>query len=183
MITNHKRLARTVIVLSLCAAFRRPSRAADSTDAATPGEIVEVTATRLPEDPIEVPASIQIVSGDDLERLQIRTLPEAMSLVMGVTVAPGGDGGPASSVPEMMGLREFDAFLLVVDGVPWGGAYNPALSTLDLENIDRIEVVRGAAPVMYGATSFVGVIHVIHRAPADTPTLVRASYGSYDSYG
>ena len=44
---------------------------------------------------------------------------------MGVTVAPGGDGGPAGSVPEMMGLREFDAFLLVVDDVPWGGAYNP----------------------------------------------------------
>src|SRR5262245_11720707 len=146
-------------------------------------ETVEVTATRVPENPIEVPASIQIVSGEDLDRLQIRTLQGALALVMGVSVAPGGDGGPASSVPEMMGLREFDAFLLVVDDVPWGGAFNPALATLSLENVDRIEVLRGAAPVLYGATSFVGVIHVIHRTPAATPMLVRASYGSYDSYG
>jgi iron complex outermembrane receptor protein len=174
-----RRLTPTLLVLSVLGI---PAvRAAEPE--ATPREIVEVTATRLPEDPIEVPASVQIVDGDDLERLQIRTLPEALSLTMGVTVAPGGDGGPASSVPEMMGLREFDAFLLVVDDVPWGGAYNPSLSTIDLENVDRIEILRGAAPVMYGATSFVGVIHVIHRAPASTPTLVRASAGNYDSYG
>src|SRR5262245_42055521 len=182
MITKNRALARTVIVFSLCDSVRRPIFAAGRTDSSTPEEIVEVTATRLPEDPIVVPASIQIVSGDDLERLQIKTLPEAMSLVMGVTVAPGGDGGPASSVPEMMGLREFDAFLLVVDGVPWGGAFNPDTQTLDLENVDRIEVVRGAAPVMYGATSFVGVIHVIHRvagAPGRTARLTAGTYGTF----
>src|SRR5262245_55841071 len=104
-----KPISVVFVVLGIAAL---PSWAADSTDNSTPREIVEVTATRLPEDPIEVPASVQIVSGDDLERLQIKTLPEALSLTMGVTVAPGGDGGPASAVPEMMGLREFDAFLL-----------------------------------------------------------------------
>ena len=57
-------------------------------------------------------------------------------------------------------LREVDAFLLVVDGVPWGGAFNPDLPTIDLRDVERIEVIRGAAPVMYGASSFTGVIHV-----------------------
>src|SRR5262245_20959330 len=146
-------------------------------------ETVEVTATRVPENPIEVPASIQIVSGEDLDRLQIRTLQGALALVMGVSVAPGGDGGPASSVPEMMGLREFDAFLLVVDDVPWGGAFNPALATLDLTNVDRIEVLRGAAPVMYGATSFVGVIHVIHRAAGSGGRWGEVFGGSHGSFG
>jgi len=147
-------------------------------------ETVEVTATRLPENPLEVPASIQVVSGEELERRQVRTLADALALVSGVSIAPGGDAGPAGSVPEMMGLREFDAFLLVVDDVPWGGAFNPALATLDLTNLDRIEVVRGSAPVLYGATSFVGVIHVIHRAPGTTvPGELRASGGSYGSFG
>ena len=160
------------------------ARAEDEPPVTTPvQEMVEVTATRLPENPIEVPASVQVVSGEEIERRQARTLSDALALVMGVSVAPGGDGGPASSVPEMMGLREFDAFLLVVDDVPWGGAFNPALPTLDLTNIDRIEVVRGSAPVLYGATSFVGVIHVIHRAPGSTPIEVRASGGSYGSFG
>jgi iron complex outermembrane recepter protein len=146
-------------------------------------ETVEVTATRLPENPLEVPASIRIVSGEEIERSQARTLGDALALTMGVSIAPGGDGGPASSVPEMMGLREFDAFLLVVDDVPWGGAFNPDLATLDLTNLDRIEIVRGGAPVLYGATSFVGVIHVIHRAPGATPSELRASLGSYGSLG
>ena len=87
------------------------------------------------------------------------------------------------SLASVLGLREFDAFLLVVDGVPWGGAFNPDLPTLDLSDVDRIEVLRGAAPVMYGATSFVGVIHVIHR-PAGAPgNLGRLTAGSYGTFG
>jgi hypothetical protein len=52
----------------------------------------------------------------------------------------------------LLGLHEFDAFLLIVDQVPWGGAFNPAISTLDLTDVERIEVLKGSAPVMYGAT-------------------------------
>src|SRR5256885_17033100 len=55
--------------------------------------------------------------------------------------------------------------LLVVDGVPWGGAFSPAVPTLDLNGVERIEIMKGPAPVMFSATSFVGVIHVI-RYPA-----------------
>jgi iron complex outermembrane receptor protein len=104
-------------------------------------------------------------------------------LAAGVFIAPGGDGGPASSVPEFWGLKEFDAFLLVVDGVPWGGAFNPALSSLSLEGVERIEVQRGAAPVMYGATSFVGVIHIIRSLPADAQGSTRLMLGNHGSAG
>src|SRR5439155_6745346 len=64
---------------------------------------------------------------------------------------------------------------------PWGGAFNPALTTLDLSDVERIEVMRGPAPVMYGATSFVGVIHVIRRAPGAPDGSVTASGGSHGS--
>src|SRR5262245_11180199 len=101
-------------------------------------ESLQVTATRVPEDVDSVPASIQTISGQQLLDRGATDLKSALALAAGVDVAPGGDGGPASSVPEFWGLREFDAFLLVVDGVPWGGAFNPALSTLDLRDVDRI---------------------------------------------
>ena len=86
-----------------------------------------------------------------------------------MSIAPGGDAGPASSVPSLWGLREFDAFLLVVDGVPAGGAFTPALASLDLSNVERIEVLKGGAPVNYGATSFVGVIQIIHYRAGPSP--------------
>lgn len=146
-------------------------------------ETIQVTATRIPHDVLDLPSSLTVVTGEELEARGARDLASALSLVPGVAIAPGGDGGPASSVPELMGLREFDAFLLVVDGVPWGGAFNPALTTLDLTNVDRIEVLRGAAPVLFGATSFVGVIHVIHREPDDTPREVDVTGASHGSHG
>lgn len=152
---------------------------ADTTPAVE--ETIQVTATRVPEDVEAVPVSITVISGDELRARGATDLASALSNVAGVAVAPGGDGGPAGSVPEFWGLREFDAFLLVVDGVPWGGAFNPALTTLDLTDVDRIEVMRGSAPVMYGATSFVGVIQVLHRQAGTEGTNVRVSGGSYGS--
>ncbi|HKV11933.1 MAG TPA: TonB-dependent receptor [Thermoanaerobaculia bacterium] len=144
-------------------------------------ESIQVTATRVPEDVEPVPASVTIISGEELRARNVTDLPQALALAAGVSIAPGGDGGPAGSVPEMWGLREFDAFLLVVDGVPWGGAFNPALPSLDLTNVERIEVMRGAAPVMYGATSFVGVIHVIHRGAGADGRSASLSAGSHES--
>lgn len=146
-------------------------------------EQVEVTATRLPEDPDKVPTPIEVFSGDELRARGARDLRSAMSAAIGVEIAPGGDAGPASSVPAFWGLKEFDAFLLVVDGVPWGGAFNPALTTLDLNDIDHIEVLRGPAPVTYGATSFVGVIQVVHKDAAAEGRSVTLHGGSYGSGG
>src|SRR5262249_23434934 len=132
-------------------------------------EQIEVVATRVPEAPHDVPASVEVIDGDTLRATGATTLRDALALAAGVEVGPGGDAGPAGAVPEFWGLREFDAFLLVVDDIPWGGAFNPALTTLNLRDVERIEVLRGSAPVTYGATSFVGVIHVVHK-PAATDT-------------
>jgi len=105
----------------------------------------------------------------------------ALSLVSGVEAPAGGDAGPSSAVPAFWGLHELDAFLLVVDGVPWGGAFNPATATLNLNNVQRIEVLKGAAPVMYGATSFVGVVQVLHYPAGEATNQTDVAAGSYGS--
>src|SRR5215813_6234329 len=130
-------------------------------------ERVEVIATRLPEDPHDVPTAVETFNGNELRNRGYHDLRTALTFAIGVEVAPGGDAGPASAVPDFWGLKELDAFLLVVDGVPWGGSFNPALTTLDLNDIERVEVMRGPAPVTYGATSFVGVIHIVHKDTAE----------------
>lgn len=145
------------------------------------GEDLEVTATRVPRPVNEIPASIQVITGDELRSRGATDLKSALNQLAGIDIAPGGDSGPASAVPEFWGLKEADAYLLIVDGVPWGGAFNPAVSTLDLHDVERIEIQRGPAPVMYGATSFVGIIQVIRRSPGQTEARAVASGGSYTS--
>src|SRR5260370_39138919 len=108
-------------------------------------EVIEVTATRVAEDVLNVPASVTVIDGDELRARNATDLASALATMAGVSIAPGGEGGPGSAVPEMWGLREFDAFLLVVDGVPLGGAFNPDLPALDLNDVDRIEGLRGSA--------------------------------------
>lgn len=146
-------------------------------------ERVEVTTTRLPEDPHEDPAPIEVITGDELRARGASDLRTALAPAMGVEIAPGGDAGPASSVPAFWGLKEFDAFLLLVDGVPWGGAFNPGLTTLDLNDLERIEVLRGPAPVTYGATSFVGAIHVVHKDSNEASRTLTLQGGNYASGG
>jgi iron complex outermembrane receptor protein len=142
---------------------------------------VTITATRFPEPVDQVPVSISTVSGEELGQRDSWDLASALSLVPGIEAPAGGDAGPSSAVPSFWGLHEFDAFLLVVDSVPWGGAFNPAITTLDLNDVERIEVLKGAAPVMYGATSFVGVVHALHypagRA-ADEADVAIGNHGS-----
>lgn len=139
-----------------------------------------VTASKLPQTIDATAAAITSVSGDDMRARGATDLRGALALASGVEISPGGDAGPASAVPALWGLREFDAFLLVVDGVPWGGAFNPELSTLNLNNVDRIEVLRGSAPVIFGATSFVGVIQIIQHAAGESPSRVSFSAGTHD---
>jgi iron complex outermembrane recepter protein len=151
--------------------------AAAPADHASSYDSIQVTASRDEMPVMDTPVSISIVTGDQLRARAVTDLRTALAGLAGVEASPGGDAGPAGAVPAMWGLREFDAFLLVVDGVPWGGAFNPELTALDLHNVDRIEVMRGAAPVMYGATSFVGVIHVIHLPAGQSTNRLTVSGG------
>ena len=174
-------LAPFFFALAAPMAAASPSPVPQTSPAPAHSEYVEVTAKGLHEEVETVPAMVTVIDGEEARARNADDLRAALAGVPGADVAPGGDGGPASSVPEFWGLKEFDAFLLVVDDVPWGGAFNPALSTLSIEDLDHVEVLRGPAPVMYGATSFVGVVHVVHRPPSDRAREARLSLGSYGS--
>src|SRR5262245_50475168 len=165
------------------AAAQPPSSGAPAQEVPVIKEQVEVVATRLPVAPQDVPASIEVIDGDALRATGAQNIRDALALAAGVSIGPGGDAGPAGAVPEFWGLREFDAFLLVVDDVPWGGAFNPDMTTLNLRDVERIEVLRGPAPVTYGATSFVGVIHVVHKAAAATGRTIEAFGGNFGTGG
>src|SRR5262245_40291475 len=85
---------------------------------------VQVTATRFGEPIQEVPGAISVVTGDEIRARGATDLRSALALLGGVSVAPG-DAGPAAAVPSLLGVREVDDLLLLIDGVPAGGAFVP----------------------------------------------------------
>ena len=143
--------------------------------------VLTVTATRIPEPIDRIPATLSVVPGDELRARNSQDMASALSLVSGVEAPAGGDAGPSSAVPSFWGLHEFDAFLLVMDEIPWGGAFNPAITSLNLNDVERIEVLKGAAPVMYGATSFVGVVQVLHFPAGQAANTADVAFGNYGS--
>src|SRR5262245_48743007 len=80
---------------------QEPAAPPDATEpaAASLSETIQVVASKDPEPVLPQAASISVVSGDELRARGIDDLGGALALVAGVAIAPGGDGGPASSVP------------------------------------------------------------------------------------
>jgi iron complex outermembrane recepter protein len=146
-------------------------------------DTVQVTATRFGEPVAEVPGSISVITGEEIRARGAIDLRTALALLGGVSVAPGGDAGPAGAVPGLIGVRELDDLLLLIDGVPAGGAFIPQFDAISLNNIERIEVMRGAAPVYYGTTAFAGTINLIHYAAGSADRVAHVSFGSYQSGG
>ena len=162
--------------LAVVGATAHPASAEPAADAP-----VVVTATKIPEPVDRVPADISIVTAKDLTSRDAWDMASALALTSGVEAPGGGDAGPSSATPSLWGLHEFDAFLLVVDGTPWGGAFNPMITTLNLNDVERVEVLKGSAPVMYGATAFVGVVQALRYPAGQASNAVDFAVGTYGS--
>ena len=141
-----------------------------------------VTATRSPLAPERVPASVSVVTGEQLRREGITTVLDALRQVPGLAVVQTGSYGGATSLFIRGGESKFAKVL--VDGVPVneaGGAFD--FSTLSTDNLDRIEVVRGPASVLYGSDAMAGVVQLFTRPGGGRPrTELAARRGGRASY-
>jgi iron complex outermembrane recepter protein len=174
-------LAFTVTLLPAGANAQTPT--SSPPDPPTFQDTVQVTATRFGEAVAEVPGSISVITGDEIRARGAIDLRTALALLGGVSVAPGGDAGPAAAVPGLLGIREVDDLLLLIDGIPAGGAFVPQIEAISLNNVERIEVLRGAAPVYFGTTAFAGTINVLHYAAGSADRVTDFHFGSYHSGG
>lgn len=124
-------------------------------------EIV-VTADRAPTPAPRVVAATTVLSGEQLRAQGIYFVDQALAQVPGAAMVPTGTYGGVSSLFLRGG--ESDYTKVLIDGVPVnqaGGAFN--FGTLSTDNVERIEIVRGPASVLYGSDAMTGVINVITR--------------------
>ncbi len=143
-----------------------------------------VSATKSPEDALDIAAPVTVVSGDELRRRGARTIAEALQDVAGLDTGNGSDNGARLANIGVWGLKEFDALLVTVDGVPVGGPFNPSLAQISVEDIDRIEIVKGPQGTLYGVSAFAGMIQVFTRHPKEAGASLTLGGGSFsDKHG
>ena len=150
------------VVAAAALAPRHETAAQEPPDSAVLPPIV-VTATRVPTRADRLGQRVTVLSGADLRAAGVVTLADALERVAGLGVVRTGAPGAATSVFVRGG--ESDYVKVLVDGVPMnepGGAYDFAHLTLD--NVDRIEVLRGPGSVLYGSDAVSGVVQVFTRA-------------------
>jgi len=148
------------------------------------GNIKVTSVSKEPEQVYKTPAAIYVITQDDIRRSGATCIPEALRLAPGVNVAR------VDSDHWAVGIRGFGAvlankLLVLIDGrsvyTPlFGGVYWDAQAT-PLEDVERIEVIRGPGGTIWGANAVDGVINIITRKARDTHGLmVSAGGGNID---
>lgn len=132
------------------------------------------------------PAVATVITAEDIEAIGATTLSEAMALVPGVNVLYRSQGNHFI----FRGVRSDSDFnpdwLLMLDGVPQNdvglGNQRLFIGEVPIQNVDRIEVIRGPGSALYGTDAFAGVVNVITKRPGDvTVPQLRLRGGSFDT--
>ena len=146
---------------------------------------IQITSASRKQQPVEeVPAAIFVITRDDIRRSGMRTLPELLRLAPGVQVAQ------LSSSNWAVSIRGFnDQFsnklLVLVDGRSiykrvYSGVFWDAEDVV-IDDIDRIEIIRGPGGAVWGANAVNGVINIVTSTARETQgALLRLSAGTFD---
>jgi iron complex outermembrane receptor protein len=144
-------------------------------------------ASKVEQQETQAPASVTIVSSDEIKKYGYRTLADILASVPGFNVSY--DRNYDFLGARGVSLGDFNSrMLLLVNGhrVNNNLTDGAAIGTdfiLDIDLIDRVEVIRGPEAVLYGNNAFFGVINVITRQGAQVNGVeTSAEYGSFDTY-
>ena len=149
-------------------------------------EPIFVTATKTPRHPDDIPASVTIVTSEDIARQNIQTLDEALRQVPGVVVRRGkgwADKMMNVTLRGFAGTNQSRA-LVLLDGLDVTTSYTNQFSWTNLapEDVERIEIVRGPFSALYGGNAMGGVINIITKMPEKLELIGGVGYGTYDSW-
>lgn len=132
--------------------------------ATTTDEIVVYGATKSNQSIQDVTSNVSVISGAELESKNITTLTDALNLASGISFTANGGLGKTQSVR----LRGFDSkrVLVLIDGIRYNDPTSTAGAPFEdiiLDDIERIEIIKGAQSGIWGADASAGVINIITK--------------------
>jgi outer membrane cobalamin receptor len=142
---------------------------------------VVVTATKTEKDPKDVTQSVTVITAEDIKKSGARNVAEVIGGTVGTSVTDQGTPGSLQTL-SVRG-SEYAQVLVLLDGVrlnsPRDGGFDLSQLPLPLDDIDRIEILRGPASALYGADAVGGVVNVITRKPAAAQSSIEGTAGSH----
>jgi len=146
---------------------------------------IVVTATRTETAKNQLAAAITVYTRKDIERLQAKTIPELLSSSTGIDMAQSGGYGKDTNV-YMRGTNS-DHVLVLIDGIKIGSVTSGTtpFQLIPLDQVERVEIIRGPQSSLYGSEAIGGVIQIFTRKgkQEDKPSVtLDAGGGSYDTY-
>lgn len=144
-------------------------------------QVEVVTASKKAQPVRDVPASVYVITADDIHRMGATSIPEVLRLVPGVHVGIIDANKWAVAVRGFNG-RYSNKLLVLIDGrsiyTPFfSGVYWDAQPPLFMQDIERIEVIRGPGAALWGANAVNGVINIITKSAKDTQGTLWVSGG------
>lgn len=141
---------------------------------------VVISATKTPLPVSQVTSAVEVITGEEMQQKKLKTVVDALRLSQGLAVFQSGGFGTLAEV-RIRGAQPKHT-LVLIDGTivnsPTTGTYDFANLTVD--NIDRIEILRGAQSMLWGSDAIGGVINIYTRRGAGTPTAgAFVEYGSF----
>ena len=139
-------------------------------------ETVEVTGSRIAEDTAEISAQTYILTREDIERSGALTVSEALKYIPGLMASINDASMAQKKGVTMRGLTS--EMLYLIDGVPISDPNhgtgselgNPVdLRSIDMDIVERIEVLKGSASAIYGSDAAGGVVNIITKKPFAKP--------------
>jgi iron complex outermembrane receptor protein len=149
---------------------------------------VVVTATRDTEEIRKVPANISVITAEQIEKSGATSIPEVLEKLESIQFRSYSGNASQASI-DMRGFggdNPFGKTLIMLDGRRLN---RPDMSSINwlqvpLNNVERIEVVRGASSVLYGDAAIGGVINIITKKGEGPPkfnaSVIAGSYGLHD---
>ncbi len=178
------RSAALCLVAGALAAASAPSALAQGTAVPVPQRLdpLSVTATRGLQPTTDLLADVTVIGRDEIARSGAQSLPELLQRQPGTEIVQ--NGGPASVSGVFLRGANTTQTLVLVDGIRLTSSTtgSTALEAIPLDQIERIEVLRGPASSLYGADAIGGVIQVFtRRGTEDFSANVAAGYGTYST--
>jgi len=178
----------TCFLLALFYSFSTPSFA---TDQAFEGLYDDVDflyiATGRKQTVSQAPAVASIISAKTIRQIGARDIDEVLETVPGLHVSYSAGG--YNPIYQIRGISSNanPQVLMLINGIPitniFGGDRSQAWGGMPVENVSRIEVIRGPGSAIYGADAFAGTINIITKNATEIDGLeIGASAGSFDEY-